>query len=66
MGTLVNPTKTLSMNTDEDIYRHHSSDIDLIEPSLDEPDTEFDFWTPISRRNWIGEDWRKFDMELLK
>jgi hypothetical protein len=42
------------MNTDEDIYRHHSSDIDLIEPSLDEPEAD-DFWTPISRHNWTEE-----------
>ena len=42
-------------NTDDEIYRHHSSDIDLIEPSLDEPDTELDFWAPISRHNWTEE-----------
>ena len=45
----------MNYNTDDEIYRHHSSDIDLIEPSLDEPDTEFDFWAPISRHNWTGE-----------
>lgn len=45
------------MNTDEDIYRHHSSDIDLIEPSLDEPDiNDCDFWTPILRHDWAEDD----------
>ena len=39
----------MNYNTDDEIYRHHSSDIDLIEQLLDEPDTEYD-WTPISRR----------------
>lgn len=50
MGTLVNPTKTLLMtyNADDEVFRHHSSDIDLIEQLLDEPDIEYD-WTPISR-----------------
>ena len=57
MGACVYPAKTLLMNynTDDEIYRHHSSDIDLIEPSLDEPDTELDFWAPISRHNWTEE-----------
>ena len=42
-------------NTDDEIFRYHSSDIDLIEPSLDEPDTEFDFWAPIPRHSWTEE-----------
>ncbi len=54
MGTLVNSTKTLlnklpmTYNADDEVFRHHSSDIDLIEQLLDEPDIEYD-WTPISR-----------------
>lgn len=37
------------MNTDEDIFRHHSSDIDLTEPLLDEPEDDDLDWQPLVR-----------------
>jgi hypothetical protein len=43
------------MNTDEDIYRHHSLDIDLTEPLLDEPEDD-DYWQPLLRHDWAEDD----------